>query len=220
MKVIHIISYLVCQCSILFVSAQSKNTGNIFKNEDKKFFGSLKVGMVASQVDGDDFAGFNKVGLTVGPSVFLQFNEKWVLNVDMMYTQKGSRVGASAGSDLGTYIERYKLNINSLDVPFVLNYVHNSTYLFGAGLSYSAFISSKESLEQLYSTQTYSSDIYKFNRHSVEAVFQVAAMANKNLMLGLRYQYGLSPIRDYRYIPFGRGNQFNNYFSFSASYVF
>lgn len=220
MKVIHIVGLCAFQLIGICVFAQNKNTGNIFNNEDKKFFGSLKVGMVASQVDGDNFAGFNKIGLTIGPSVFVQLNEKLLLNVDILYTQKGSRVGAQSGSDLGTYIERYKLNINSIDLPFVLNYVHKSTYIFGAGLAYSAFVSSKESLEGLYSTQTYSSDVYKFNRHSVEAIFQVAAMANKNLMLGIRYQYGLSPIRSYQYIPFGSGNQFNNYFSFSASYVF
>jgi len=218
MKVIHIL--VSAGLVFLGLKSQAQNTGNIFTNEDKKFFGSLKVGMVTSQVDGDGFGGFRKVGLTVGPSVFVQLNENWVMNVDLLYTQKGSRDGKQAGSDLGTYIARYKLNINSVDLPLVFNYVHNATYLFGAGLSYSAFISSKESAEELYSKKTYSSEIYKFNRHSVEAVFQVAAMANKNLMLGIRYQYGLSPIRNFQYIPFGTGNQFNNYFAFSASYVF
>lgn len=218
MKVIHIFASV----GLLFLSikTQAQNTGNIFTNEEKKFFGSLKVGMVTSQVDGDGFGGFRKVGLTVGPSVFVQLNENWVMNIDLLYTQKGSRDGKQAGSDLGTYIDRYKLNINSIDLPLVFNYVHKSTYLFGAGLSYSAFISSKETVESLYYTQDYNSSEYKFNRHSVEAVFQVAAMANKHLMLGIRYQYGLSPIRSMQYIPFGTGNQFNNYFSFSASYVF
>lgn len=217
--------YMTLLCTSLFfmihsASAQNKNTGNIFKFEDKRFFGSLNVGAVLSQVDGDGFGGYNKIGLSAGPSVMVQVHKNWVVQFGLNYTQKGSRNGNVVGSDLGQYIEKYKLNTHYIDVPIVLNYVFKETYLFGAGLAYSAFISSKEEKYGLNGAYPYDPQEHKFNRHSAEALFNFGAMANKNLMLFLRYHYSVTPIRYYQYNSTGNRNQVNNYFTLGMSYVF
>ncbi len=200
--------------------AQGKNTGNIFKNEDKKFFGSINVGGVASQVDGDDFGGYNKLGLTAGPSVLVQLNNNWVMQVGLFYTQKGSRNGKANDSDLGLSIDRYKLNLHFFDVPVMFNYVVKQTYLFGVGATYNAYISSKESMETFAFVREYDPQEFKFRRHSAELVFNAAAMANKNLMLYMRYHYGVLPIRLHVDAATGRSNQINNYFTFGVAYLF
>lgn len=200
--------------------AQGKNTGNIFRYEDKRFFGSIGFAGVASQVDGDMYGGYRKLGLTAGPSVLVQFHRNWVLQTGVWYTQKGSRDGRLTGSDLGTTIEKYKLNLHYIDVPVIVNYVFKETYLFGAGLAYNAYFSSKEVSETMNGTRIYDPGEFRFNRHSAELVLNAAAMANKNLMLYLRHHISITAIRDYRYTATGTGNQFNRYFTFGFAYLF
>lgn len=200
--------------------AQGKNTGNIFKYEDKRFFGSLGFAGVASQVDGDMYGGYRKLGLSAGPSVLVQFHKNWVLQTGVWYTQKGSRDGRITGSDLGTAIEKYKLNLHYVDVPVMVHYVFKETYLLGAGLAYSAYFSSKESSETMNGIRVYDAQEFKFNRSSAELLISASAMANKNLMLYLRHHLSLTVIRDFRYAATGVGNQFNRYFTFGFAYLF
>lgn len=202
------------------VWSQGKNTGNIFQFEDKKFFASLGAGAVFSQVDGDGFGGYHKIGLAAGPSVMVQVHKNWVVQFGLSYTQKGSRNGKAVGSDLGQYIQKYKLNTHYLDAPLTLNYVYKSTYLFGAGLAYSAYISSKEEIHGINGSRVYDPEEFKFKRHSAEFVLNAAAMANKNLMLYLRYQYSFLPIRSYQFNATGLRDQVNNYFTIGMAYVF
>lgn len=213
----YLLVVLICTHSVY---AQSKYTGNIFDYGKKRFYGSIGFAGVASQVDGDAFGGFNKLGMAAGPSVYAQLHKNWVLMMGIWYTQKGSRNGKATGSDLGTYIEKYKLNLHYFDVPVLINYVYKEGYLFGAGLSYNAFFRAQEEIISYTGTTVYDDPRYKFNRHSVEFVCNAAAMANKNLMLFMRYHYGLSSIRSYRNTVTGVGNQFNNYFTFGLEYLF
>lgn len=220
MRYLFITFLTFCLGSSDIVTAQGKNTGNIFKYEDKRFFGSLGFAGVASQVDGDMYGGYRKLGLTAGPSVLIQFHKNWVFQTGVWYTQKGSRDGRITGSDLGTAIEKYKLNLHYVDVPVIVNYVFKETYLLGAGLSYNAYFSSKESSETMNGVRIYDPEAFKFNRHSAEVIVSVAAMANKNLMLYMRHHLSLTPVRDFRNAATGVGNQFNRYFTFGFAYLF
>jgi hypothetical protein len=200
--------------------SQGKNTGNIFQFEEKRFFGSIGFAGVASQVDGDHYGGYKKLGLATGGEVFVQFHKDWVLQTGIWYTQKGSKDNKVTGTGLGSAMEKYKLNLHYFDVPVIINYVYKETYLLGAGASYNAFFRSKETQESINGIMVYEPEKYKFNRHSAEFLLSAAAMANKNLMLYMRYHYSLTPIRDYSFIATGSGNQLNNYFTFGFSILF
>jgi hypothetical protein len=199
--------------------SQSKNTGNIYNFEEKRFFGSIEANGVASQVDGDFYGGYNKVGLSAGAKVAIQFQPLWLMEMGLFYTQKGSRIGKETTTDLGMTIDKYKLNINCVDVPFSINYIYQQTYYFGLGLSYNAFLGAKESMENYNGTITYEGPEYKFNRHGAEWFLNVVAMANKNLKFQIQYHYSILPIRMPKYAPSGSA-QFNNYFTFGMAYVF
>ena len=63
---------------------------NIFSDAQDFRAGPLG-GFSFSQVDGDKYSGFNKIGLNVGAFVTRHINDKWDLQLDIAYTQKGSR---------------------------------------------------------------------------------------------------------------------------------
>ena len=49
------------------------------------------VGLVTSQVGGDGYSGFNKLGLTFGGYVRYQLSDNWSTQFEIAYVQKGSR---------------------------------------------------------------------------------------------------------------------------------
>ncbi|MDX2246777.1 MAG: outer membrane beta-barrel protein [Bacteroidia bacterium] len=65
--------------ALLGSSAQSQNLG-----------GGLVVGFNASQVDGDDFRGFNKAGLSLGGFVTYPINDRFSFQPEILVEQLGS----------------------------------------------------------------------------------------------------------------------------------
>ena len=55
----------------------------------QRILGGISIGMNLCQVDGDQFYGFNKVGLNFGPMVILPFgkNKSWSVSMELLYSQ-------------------------------------------------------------------------------------------------------------------------------------
>ncbi len=107
------------------------------------FRGSLFAGMTAAQLGGDSISGYNKLGLTTGLKVSYRLSDKFELNLDLSYVQKGSResIGFSGGGSNTT-----TLHYAQLPVYLTLNdwYISKDDYYkvgAFAGLSYSYLIS-------------------------------------------------------------------------------
>lgn len=57
----------------------------------QRFSAGIVGGVNASQIDGDLLAGFDKVGLTGGIKAVVNFESAFKLNIDFLFTQRGSR---------------------------------------------------------------------------------------------------------------------------------
>src|SRR5258706_5548033 len=57
----------------------------------QRFSAAILGGFNASQIDGDQLAGFDKVGLTGGIKAIINFESKFDLNVEFLYSHRGSR---------------------------------------------------------------------------------------------------------------------------------
>ncbi len=92
----------------------------------KLFEGRLLLGANFSQLDGDTYAGYHKVGLNTGAEVYVHFNQAFGTSFELFYSQKGVRGGTVKESyTLGTYIDKYYLNFNYAQaVAAALQYVH------------------------------------------------------------------------------------------------
>ena len=93
-----------------------------------RFDGGPVVGFNASQVQGDDYTGFNKLGLSGGAFIDIRNPENyWGIRLEMHYAEKGSRFGDPEVGN--TTIE---LRMNYIDIPILLD-VNLGDYQVGVG---------------------------------------------------------------------------------------
>ncbi len=108
-----------------------------------QFYGGFYVGINGSQVDGDNFVGFNKLGLNIGPTVFVPLSDRFAASLEILYNQKGS-----ASKVIEGFPRQYFLKLDYVDVPVMLNY-HDDTkgrdrFTLSAGASIGRLVNSKE----------------------------------------------------------------------------
>ncbi len=108
----------------------------------RAFDAAVVAGLTASQLGGDSLSGYDKLGLTAGLKLSYDIDDKFDVNMELLYVQKGSRpsVGFSTGGDDAT-----TLNYVELPVYGQINdwYVEKEDYhKVGAfvGLSYAYLI--------------------------------------------------------------------------------
>lgn len=195
---------------------------NQYFDGERKFFGGVTVGLNTSQVDGDGFSGFHKPGLNAGATVFWHFTPSVALQLELRYSQKGSR-GVRTDDDpyVGSYFERYTMKLNYAEVPLMLYYVISQKYQIGVGASYNALISSSETY-QMANPVYIDPTLYPFESYFVDGMISLNMMLYKGLMANARYQYGLTPVRKFENTPYGlgTGNQNNKMITISLSYLF
>lgn len=110
----------------------------------QRFSAGLILGLNASQIDGDFYAGYHKIGLVGGVQGFMTIKEKVDLGIELRYSQLGSR---SIPNNQNT-IEPFSATFNYAEVPVTFNYkdwyMEDEDYYriqFHAGLTYARLIS-------------------------------------------------------------------------------
>lgn len=107
----------------------------------QKFSGSFFGGLSSSQVAGDQLSGFNKAGVIAGASVFLPIKSNLGVEMEIQFIQKGSRKPVDAES---TDLSYYRMQLNYVEVPFLLHYNYSKRFHFNVGFSVGQLLSSKE----------------------------------------------------------------------------
>jgi hypothetical protein len=160
------------------------------QEEGKEFFIRPILGITGSQVDGDNYAGYKKPGIYIGSFVGLNFGQKWTGSFGLAYIQKGA--WQNSNPNQGNYIT-YHLNINYLDVPIQITRKYTAFDLT-AGLSYSQFISYKE-------TNTLGSTNFNNNLKRFDVGWMLGAEKKvyKEWYCGFRFNYSLLPMREFFY---------------------
>ncbi len=191
-------------------------------NEDKTFYGGLVLGANFSTVEGDDYSGYHKVGLNGGLTVYVRIFKSIFGNVELLYSQKGSR-GAKAASSIytGLGVERYYLDLNYVEIPFVINYMANDKWHGGIGASYAQLTGAKEdayAAQPVYLKDNPSS----FNTSDINFILNLGYQFGRSIYLNARYNYSLTTIRAPENVPVGFGagnNQYNSLFSLRVMYL-
>ena len=108
----------------------------------RAFDASIVGGITAAQLGGDSLSGFNKLGFVAGLKLSYDIYEKFDVNLDLLYVQKGSR--ASLGFNNSG---RNATTLNYVELPVYVQindwYMEKEDYhKVGAfaGLSYSYLI--------------------------------------------------------------------------------
>jgi len=188
----------------------------------QKFYGGPKAGIDFTQVDGDSYRGYHKVGMDLGGFVYRSFGKKdqWDLQFEIEYIQKGSR--KTPDYETGDETD-YKLNLNYIQIPLIARYNMRHVSM-EAGISIGTLISSKE----IYNG-TEGGNPFKPMEYAM--ILGINYHFNPKLWLNARYTFSLARIRDpYNgEIPVERPpdvwrirkpGQFNNVLVFSLYYAF
>lgn len=204
-----------------FWGASAQNPSNYYEEEPKTFIGGLIGGVNFSQVDGDSYKGYHRIGLNTGVVVYARLLPQLAASLEILYSQKGARSNGNQLSNGGiTLITKQNIRLNYAEIPIHINYFDKRKSHFGGGFSYSQLISSKEEITGTNKSLTYDPDKYPFKKMDINLVLSGELHLYKGLFAGLRFQYSMLSIRDNADPEYGRAQQFNNVFALRLMYLF
>lgn len=158
------------------------------QEETRSFFIRPTVGIAGAQIDGDNYAGYNKAGIYGGCFVGRKFGEKFSSAFGLTFIQKGARKNQNIQK--GDY-EYYRINLNYVEVPVNLEWKLKLFRLYG-GFFYSRLISYRESNQfgDLPGTG-------KYRNADVGYVLGGEREIRGGFSLGVRFSYSVKPIYYY-----------------------
>lgn len=148
----------------------------------QRFKGSAVLGLNFSQIDGDDLAGFNKVGLTGGFKLDSPLNDKWDMSLEMLYSKRGSSTGFGFGGDANLTSLQY------LSVPILVSlkdwYIKDEDYhkvSAHGGLDFGYMFSAKST------NDIYQADVNNFKKVDISLLVGINYKFTRKLGLTIRY---------------------------------
>jgi outer membrane protein with beta-barrel domain len=185
--------------------------------QPKVFYGGLVAGANFSQVDGDYFAGYHRVGANVGGIVYTQLARHVAVSLEILYSQKGSKsnIPEPSPANGNILLVKYGIAVNYAEIPVMINYFDKRKSHFGIGVSYSRLVNSNEisETEDTFNHITYQNfnQMYPFKKDAFDFLAGVDLHLWKGLFLNIRFQYSLVPIRtDIPPPDYARAEQYNN----------
>lgn len=148
------------------------------------FFG----GVTAAQIDGDAYAGFNKLGLTAGAFVNKHIGYDIYWQIEAKYVTRGVYKGLAENDQT-----LYRAGYHYVEIPLSVHYLHDEKIQIEAGISPEVLV------RTIFSDQEGIIDpaTYPDNRRFGLSVFGgLYYWVNATTGLGIRYTYSAIPFRD------------------------
>jgi len=183
------------------------------------FKAGVFAGLTASQINGDDTAGFNKAGLEGGLRIGVDIQDKMELSLELQYSQRGARQEVQAGIPQAIYRTDY------IAVPVIFSYrdwAAEEYYKlhFHGGLSYGRLVNAE--LDNEEADNSVFLNLWRENDLSILA--GATYFLNKHFGLTVRYNRSLILLyknTDENAMNGGQGNSLAPYnLSFHAVYMF
>ncbi len=152
----------------------------------QNFHAGPKGGVTFTQVDGDGYGGYHKVGYNIGGFVYRQIskNNRWDLQFEIEYMKKGSR--HTPDYETGN-MKDYNLTLNYMQIPIIVRYNMRHVSL-EAGISIGTLVSSKEILD-------YEEIDYPFKTMEYAGILGINYHFTPKLWINGRYSVSLASIR-------------------------
>lgn len=181
----------------------------------QEFKAGILGGFVASQVDGDFWAGYNKPGVELGGFVSRKFSDRFSGLMEIKLIQKGSR--KVPNYDRGDYTY-YKLSLNYIEVPVIFQYHFKKRFIAEAGTGMAYLFLSLEDKDAVGWDSPYPA----FNKFELPYFLGIHYKLSDKLTANFRYSYSVTPIRNHpgnQTYYFNKG-QYNNLISAVLYYRF
>lgn len=150
------------------------------------FKAGLTGGAVFSQVDGDTYEGFNKLGLVGGLYVSRSFTEQWLGQFEIVYKQKGSLHNPNESTNDYT---KYKLNLDYIEIPVIAKLRVNK-FAFEGGASLGMLMNSSEEDEYGEIGATVPFEDYEWC-----SIVGVNYQFHEQMFVNIRWSYSLNRVR-------------------------
>ncbi|MDX1476945.1 MAG: porin family protein [Saprospiraceae bacterium] len=186
---------LTCCLAILF---GIQTVAGQISRQQKSIFGlSALAGVNLTQVDGDNFAGFDKFGLAAGLKGIIELNRHFDLNVELIYSEKGSRFESAQSIARGTKDRQIKLSYAEIPMLLVIKLKApdaTTSYHLQAGVSVARLLNTRieEPTIKAPLEFDFSSIKDEFDSTELNAVLGVHVRPPGNWGFGLRYSGALT----------------------------
>lgn len=161
----------------------------IWNTQAQVFKAGLILGISGSQVEGDGYSGYRKLGFIAGGFTNTSLSEKFSTQLEIYFINKGSQ--RNPNPDQGD-VDAFNLNINYIDVPLVLRY-HYKSFMFEGGLYGSVFLGYSMS-DEFGERDT---GAYPFKPYDFGGFLGMNYSINDRLIFNLRSKNSLLPVRDF-----------------------
>lgn len=184
----------------------------------QRFEGGLLAGFNATQVEGDNFKGYNKPGILAGFFVQTDLAPAVFAGMEIKYSQKGSRKRIKKDDPDP---QKYIMRLGYVDVPLFVGFRTNDRGAVIAGVSAGYLIHGAEFDEY---GEFPKEDQNAFNNLDLQPFLGFQFDMLDNLKLDLRFALSVLPVRgqpgDDATNYYWLNNQFNNVISLAAYYNF
>lgn len=180
--------------------------------------GGLTLGFNASQVDGDEVFGYHKYGFNTGAFATIPLAHNFSVSIETLFNQKGAYQRPWITDSLSG---QYKLILDYLDVPVLLQYTDKDIIKFGAGFSWGRLVTFKEWEHGNRVNWANSNGPYKSSDFDIVVDFQFKLF--RGFYYDFRYAYSLGKIRTRTFTNVTgtwTRKQYNNLVTMRLVYVF
>ncbi|MFO7829370.1 MAG: outer membrane beta-barrel protein [Bacteroidales bacterium] len=191
---------------ILLLSIISLTLSSVFA---QTFGGGFLGGLSASQLDGDNWGGYHKIGLTAGAYTFTQLNKYVKAQLELRYTEKGSK---SNSKDPSVF---YQARLNYIEAPIMLKYTFLQKLNADIGLTAGYLVKGTE--DDGYGELEADPP---FKPYELSFLIGVQYQILEKLHFNIRFNYSILPVGDHpgsQTWLFNRG-QYNNVLTFAVYY--
>ncbi|MCE7955605.1 MAG: PorT family protein [Bacteroidetes bacterium CHB6] len=186
-------------------------TNNIARGQS--FKAAVLAGINSSQVSGDELSGFNKVGLFIGGSAILPVSEKSLVEMELLFIQKGSKTPTPKNGAANYF---YKMSLNYLEVPLIYTFRPVKYVSIHAGPTFGVLVGSKEEDNAGELTGQ-----IPFQKTELGIDGGLSVYFSEHLSLTMRLSTSLLPIRKTgANTPLFESGQYNSGLAFFLQYTF
>ena len=189
-----IISFFLILCCLKTFAQPIPNSSQI----DRSFRPVWSIGMVGSQIDGDTYSGYHKLGYFFGLGINKQLAKQLEIEFDITFLQKGVRANYKTDSaSLNNPNNTFSLiRLNYVEIPLYIRTGYKRfKFEAGGAIGY---------LWRVHDEDQYG--LFIDNKYqNIDCSFLLGGgyKLSKNVLVNLRFEYSLMPVRPYDYAAGG-----------------
>ena len=182
------------------------------------------VGINGAQIDGDGYAGYNKIGLDAGVGALFRFHQFFSVLMELNYEQKGAQQKFTQQNNQGVIDsssrQLYRVGWDYIEVPISINVQDKKLVMFSLGICPGVMVRYKERTEA-GQDDTNNPPNGQPNRFDLSGFAMLNFVIQQHYMLGIKFDYSFLPIRGAQYPGVSKIiDEHNNVLTFRFGYVF